>query len=271
MNFNAASGLTIGGNLSIESSPNVNISAGATLETKGDLTINSTDISLGANVTTDGGTLMLNGTASVTDSIVLDSGSGDLTVTGALLATTNGTHDVTINSGGTAKIGGAVGNATAASDLFFANLTTDAGGTTEFNGNIFAAEQVFNDDIVLNQGTSTNLTAGGVNATFNGNVDAESSDIVLDFTTTAIDGSKWSNLAELTVNADTGGTIGLSGTITSSGSQTYNGAVQLDGDTTLDGGFALNLAQGVVGNSKNLVLDFISQPTSLAGNFTGIN
>ena len=50
----------------------------------------------------------------------------------------------------------------------------------------FAAEQVFNDDIVLNQGTSTNLTAGGVNATFNGNVDAESSDIVLDFTTTAL-------------------------------------------------------------------------------------
>ena len=271
VNFNAASGLAIGGNLSIESSPNVNISAGATLETKGDLTINSTDISLGANVTTDGGTLMLNGTASVTDSIVLDSGSGDLTVTGALLATTNGTHDVTINSGGTAKIGGAVGNATAASDLFFANLTTDAGGTTEFNGNIFAAEQVFNDDIVLNQGLGTNLTAGGVNATFNGNVNAESSNIVLDFNTTAIDGSKWSNLAELTVNADTGGTIGLSGTITSSGSQTYNGAVQLDGDTTLDGGFALNLPQGVTGNSKNLVLDFTSQQTSLAGNFTGIN
>ena len=164
-----------------------------------------------------------------------------------------------------------MGNATAASDLFFANLTTDAGGTTEFNGNIFAEEQVFNDDIVLNQGLSTNLTAGGVNATFNGNVNAESSDIVLDFNTTAIDGSKWSNLAELTVNADTGGTIGLSGTITSSGSQTYNGAVQLDGDTTLDGGFALNLAQGVTGNSKNLVLDFINQPTSLAGNFTGIN
>ena len=271
VNFNAASGLAIGGNLSIESSPNVNISAGATLETKGDLTINSTDISLGANVTTDGGTLTLNGTASVTDSIVLDSDSGDLTVTGALLATTNGTHDVTINSGGTAKIGGAVGNATAASDLFFANLTTDAGGTTEFNGNIFAAEQVFNDDIVLNQGLSTNLTAGGVNATFNGNVDAESSDIVLDFNTTAIDGSKWSNLAELTVNADTGGTIGLNGTITSSGSQTYNGLVQLDGDTTLIGGFALNLPQGVSGNSKNLVLDFINQPTTLAGNFTGIN
>ena len=84
-------------------------------------------------MTTDSGTLTLNGTASVTDSIVLDSATGDLTVTGALLATTNGTHDVTINSGGTAKIGGAVGNATAASDLFFANLTTDAGGTTEFN------------------------------------------------------------------------------------------------------------------------------------------
>ena len=271
VNFNAASGLAIGGNLSIESSPNVNISSGATLETYGDLTINSTDISLGANVTTDGGTLMLNGTASVTDSIVLDSGSGDLTVTGALLATTNGTHDVTINSGGTAKIGGAVGNATAASDLFFANLTTDAGGTTEFNGNIFAQEQLFEDDIVLNQGLSTNLTAGGVNATFNGNVNADSSDIVLDFNTTAIDGSKWSNLGELTVNADAGGTIGLNGTITSSGSQTYNGAVQLDGDTTLIGGFALNLPQGVSGNSKNLVLDFINQPTTLAGNFTGIN
>ena len=143
VNFNAASGLTIGGNLSIESSPSVNISSGATLETEGDLTINSTDISLGANVTTDSGTLTLNGTASVTDSIVLDSAAGDLTVTGALLATTNGTHNVTINSGGTAKIGGVVGNATAASDLFFANLTTDAGGTTEFNGNIFAQEQVF--------------------------------------------------------------------------------------------------------------------------------
>ena len=109
VNFNATSGLSLGGNLSIESSPNVNISSGATLETEGDLTINSTDISLGASVTTDSGTLTLNGTASVTDSIVLDSGSGDLTVTGALLATTNGTHDVTINSGGTAKIGGCGG------------------------------------------------------------------------------------------------------------------------------------------------------------------
>ena len=123
---------------------------------------------------------------------------------------------------------------------------------------------------MLNQGLSTNLTAGGVNATFNGNVNADSSDIVLDFNTTAIDGSKWSNLGELTVNADTGGTIGLSGTITSSGSQTYNGAVQLNGDTNLTGGFALNLPQGVSGNSKNLVLNF-SQPTSLAANFTGIN
>ena len=270
VNFNAASGLSLGGNLSIESSPNVTIGSGAALETFGDLTINSTDISLGADVTTKFGTLTLNGTASVTDSIVLQSGTGDLTVTGALLATTNGTHDVTLSSGGAAKIGGAVGNATAASDLFFANLTTDAGGTTEFNGNIFAQEQVFNDDIVLNQGLSTNLTAGGVNATFNGNVNAESSNIVLDFNTTAIDGSKWSNLGELTVNADAGGAIGLNGTITSSGSQTYNGAVQLDGDTTLVGGFALNLA-GVVGNSKNLVLDFINQPTSLAGNYTGIN
>ena len=71
---------------------------------------------------------------------------------------------------------------------------------------------------------------------------------MLDFTTTAIVGSKWSNLGELTVNT-TGGTIGLSGTITSSGSQTYNGAVQLDGDTTLDGGFAVNQPQGVSGNS----------------------
>ena len=58
VNFNATSGLSLGGNLSIESSPNVNISSGATLETEGDLTINSTDISLGASVTTDSGTLI---------------------------------------------------------------------------------------------------------------------------------------------------------------------------------------------------------------------
>ena len=104
---------------------------------------------------------------------------------------------------------------------------------------------------MLNQGLSTNLTAGGVNATFNGNVNAESSNIVLDFNTTAIDGSKWSNLGELTVNADAGGAIGLNGTITSSGSQTYNGAVQLDGDTTLVGGF---LTIGSVNHNAVLVI-----------------
>jgi hypothetical protein len=266
VNFTSTSGLELHGNLSVVS-PNVTIGSGATLETEGDLTINSTDISLGANVTTDSGTLTLNGTASVTDSIVLDSGSGDLTVTGALLATTNGTHDVTINSGGTAKIGGAVGNATAAPDLFFANLTTDAGGTTEFSANIAAAYQGFNDDLVF----TNSLTASGLYATFDGTVDANDSNIVLNFTDTSqFNGASWSNLAALTVNA---GTIGLAGTIESSGSQTYNGAVKLNMDSSGDvalRGFSLTIPgviNGPGGFWPNFLIDFedTTAPTSLFG------
>jgi hypothetical protein len=291
VNFTSTSGLELHGNLSVVS-PNVNIGSGSTVETFGDLTINSTnkvslggdvrtynsgniainspDISLGADVIADsfsGGTLTLNGTASVTESIILGSG-GDLTVTGALLATANATHDIAINSFSTAKIGGVVGSGNPASGLAFRNLTTDEFGTTEFSANIAAAYQTFNDDLVF----TNSLTASGLDVTFDGTVDADDSSIVLDFTNTAkIDGSSWSNLAALTVNA---GTIGLAGTIESSGSQTYNGAVQLNmddsaGDVALRG-FSLTIPGAINGPDNdypNFLIDFedTTAPTSLFG------
>ena len=46
------------------------------------------------------------------------------------------------------KIGGAVGNGTGSATTFFNGLTTNAGGTTEFSGNVVALTQTFNDDIV---------------------------------------------------------------------------------------------------------------------------
>ena len=192
-------------------------------------------IEVSKNISTTNGSLTLNGTTSATDSITLSSGSGDLTVTDALLATTAGTHDLNLNSTGTAKIGGAVGNSTGSATTFFNNLTTNAGGTTEFSGNIVALTQTFNDDIVLNGSMSMGSmgTAAGLTATFNGNVDATNSDIQLGFVSTAIDGANWSNLASLRFE---GTEIAVQNTIQSTGDQTYDSTVNVVDNLTLDTG-----------------------------------
>ena len=192
-------------------------------------------IEVGKNISTTNGSLTLNGTTSATDSITLSSGSGDLTVTDALLATTAGTHDLNLNSTGTAKIGGAVGNSTGSATTFFNSLTTNAGGTTEFSGNIVALTQTFNDDIVLNGSMSMGSmgTAAGLTATFNGNVDATNSDIQLGFVSTAIDGANWSNLGSLRFE---GTEIAVQNTIQSTGDQTYDSTVNVVDNLTLDTG-----------------------------------
>ena len=72
---------------------------------------------------------------------------------------------------------------------FFNGLTTNAGGTTEFSGNVVRPHQTFNDDIVLNgsMNIGNTTTNAGLSATFNGQVDATNSNIQLGFVITAID------------------------------------------------------------------------------------
>ena len=241
---------------------------GANWSNLGSLRFEGTEIAVQNTIQSTGDQTYVS-TVNVVDNLTLDTGSGDLNISGPLLATTAGTHDVNINSTGTAKIGGAVGNGTGSATTFFNGLTTNAGGTTEFSGNVVALTQTFNDDIVLNGsmnmgGTTTNA---GLSATFNGQVDATNSTIQLGFVSTAIDGANWSNLASLRFE---GTDIGLQNTLQTTGGQTYNATnpVHLDGDTILVGE-TLSIANGLDGQAKNLVLNF-TQTTTLDGSFANI-
>ena len=229
-------GLRVNGPIEIYGgTPIIDGEIASTAEGQSVLVQGASGIEVGKNISTTNGSLTLNGTTSASDSITLSSGSGDLTVTDALLATTAGTHDLNLNSTGTAKIGGAVGNSTGSATTFFNSLTTNAGGTTEFSGNIVALTQTFNGDIVLNGSMSMGSmgTAAGLTATFNGNVDATNSDIQLGFVSTAIDGANWSNLGSLRFE---GTEIAVQNTIQSTGDQTYDSTVNVVDNLTLDTG-----------------------------------
>ncbi|MEQ9671623.1 CHAT domain-containing protein [Coleofasciculus sp. G2-EDA-02] len=94
------------------------------------ITLNSTSINLNANITTEGGGIAFNADkVELSNDVTLNSGSNPIGFQG----TVDGNHDLTILSSGTITFGGAVGSATPLD-----TLTTDAGGITQFQGNVTA-------------------------------------------------------------------------------------------------------------------------------------
>ncbi len=120
----------------------------------GNVTFNSTE-------STNGGNFVVTGTTTAgglgNNALVISSGAGNVTLTGAVNATTPGGQSLTVLSSGATIFGSSIGGTTPLS-----TFTTDAGGTSSFGGSVSVA------------GTATDSTTPLLNigdpATATGNV-----------------------------------------------------------------------------------------------------
>ena len=208
------------------------------------------------------------------DTILTSSGNGNLT----FASTLDGPSALTLNTGGVTVFNGAVGGTTP-----LASLTTDAAGSTQFNGGtiITSGAQIYNDPVLL--GANTSVTSG-TNVFFGSTVDGPfnlslGADNLLTFNA-AVGGI--SPLTSLTTLA--GGTLQINGgAVTTSAVQTYGNAVSLGAaavltstnagnitfNSTLDGLFALTVNTGgttAFNGQVGAVSPLASLTTDAAGN-----
>ncbi|MEQ9552422.1 MAG: CHAT domain-containing protein [Coleofasciculus sp. G3-WIS-01] len=116
------------------------------------ITLNSTSINLNANITTEGGGIAFNADkVELSNDVTLNSGSNPIGFQG----TVDGNHDLTILSSGTITFGGAVGSTTPLD-----TLTTNAGGITQFQGNVTANRLNLQDPVDVLSNLS--LTAAAI-------------------------------------------------------------------------------------------------------------
>ncbi|MCT7981309.1 CHAT domain-containing protein [Laspinema olomoucense] len=120
------------------------------------------DVILGLNpitLTSGDGPITLTGEVNGNQSLILDAGIGDISINGAIGGVTP-IADLSANSTGTTSFGGSI-NA--------ASVTTDAGGTTQLNGDVTTTGemgQVYEDNVL----TPGNLTLTGDELSFGGTV-----------------------------------------------------------------------------------------------------
>ena len=93
----------------------------------GNVTFNSTE-------TTNGGNFTVTGTTTLGNSTTINTGAGNATFTGAVNATAAGQQGLTVNSTGATTFGSTIG-----ATIPIGSLTTDAGGTSSFGGNVTTA------------------------------------------------------------------------------------------------------------------------------------
>ncbi|MDE2342295.1 MAG: filamentous hemagglutinin N-terminal domain-containing protein, partial [Betaproteobacteria bacterium] len=200
---------------------------------------------LNANITTTKGGLTFDGNTILGAGITLNTGSGNITFNGSV----DGNAALAITSTGTTTFGGAVGSATALTNL------SVSGGTTVLKGNVnTSGAQSYGGAVTLN-GDAT-LSAGSGNLTFNGAVNDANAAGTDSLTVTTSGTTQFSStvgaskaLAGLAVS---GATV-LKGNVTTSGTQSYGGSLAVNATSTLK---TTNSAITVTG------------PTTLGGNTT---
>ncbi|MCC3415647.1 MAG: CHAT domain-containing protein, partial [Microcoleus sp. PH2017_02_FOX_O_A] len=265
---NGSSNLTVNGG-----SGNITFSgAVGTISAIGNLTANSTGTTTfntvsSASVTTNAvGTTILKGNVITTgpqtygDAVTI---ANNPILSGSAVTFNNnvdGTGDLTVNSGsGNITFSGAVGAASAIGNLKAnsqgitafnqtvkaASLTTDAGGTTQVKGNVTTTNpQTYNDAVTI----ANNPILSGSELTFNNTVDGGS-----DLTVKAASGNvtftsaigKTTPLTSLTANSKTS----LGGSVTTTGGQTYADAVTIANNPILAGtDITFNKTVDVAGN-----------------------
>ncbi|MEQ9373368.1 MAG: CHAT domain-containing protein [Coleofasciculus chthonoplastes F3-SA18-01] len=198
------------------------------------ITLNSTTTNLNANVTTEGGGIAFNtDSVELGNDVTLNSGSNPIRFQG----TVDGNHDLTVSSSGTTTFEGAVGGSTRLN-----SLTTDAGGITQFQGNVTANRLNLKDrvDVLSNLSlTATEIVLNGIlTGTDNGAITLNAATTTLNsnITTTGSDirflGDKVNLGADVDLNTASGN-INFSGSVEgdralrlfSSGTTTFSGAV----------------------------------------------
>jgi hypothetical protein len=90
------------------------------------VTFNSTE-------TTNGGTFTVTGSTQLGDNVTINASNGAVAFQGTVVGTTAGGQFLVVNSTGQTSFGSTVGTAL----IPISKLTTDAGGGTSFNGNVF--------------------------------------------------------------------------------------------------------------------------------------
>ncbi|MBX6366728.1 MAG: filamentous hemagglutinin N-terminal domain-containing protein, partial [Rhodospirillales bacterium] len=201
----------------------------------------------GGTTVLDGGSVTTTGDQIYADSLTLGANTV-LTSTGGgtiALAAVSGARRLDVHTAGTTRFGGAVS---------VAELTTDAGGTTEVAGGtiITSGRQTYGDDVSL--GADAVLTSTGA-----GDIDLGPS--VTGTHALTIDTAGTTVLRDLDVGSletKGGGTTSLSGSVTTTGGQAYGEDVTVDGDSVLTstGGGEIAFA-GTVGSAgaKSLAVD----------------
>jgi hypothetical protein len=178
--------------------------------------------------------------------LTVDAGTGNITFTGAVGATTP-LGAILAESTGTTRFN---------STVVAASLETNAGGTTQLNGNVTTSGiQTYNDNVRID--SPLELTAADDDITFAGTVDsqpAEANDLTVDagtgnITFTGAVGATTplgAILAESTgttrfnntvvaasLETNAGGTTQLNGNVTTTAAQEYNDNVRIDDNITL--------------------------------------
>ena len=263
-NINLNSAYAVGAeDFIITNSGELKIVPAATIGVVGDFLQNGTgNVTIGGNIT-NASSITFAQAVTVSDPISLTAKNGDI----LFQNTVDGSQNLTLNSGtGNVTFSDAVGSNIPLGNLAvnssgttsFANtvnatsLTTDAGGTTQINGNITTTETqnygdvvaIANNPILTGNGVTFNSTLDGNsdltvnssagNVTFN---DAVGSNIPLG--NLAVNSSETTSFAN-TVNAtslttDAGGTTEINANITTTETQNYGDAVAIANNPILTG------------------------------------
>ncbi|HEY9830793.1 MAG TPA: CHAT domain-containing protein, partial [Stenomitos sp.] len=217
------------------------------------ITLNGGTTTLNYNISTQGGNITLGNNILLGGDITLNSGGGNITFNGAV----NGGQVLTVNAGaGTTTFNGKVGE-TAPLNL----LTTDAGGTTQFNSNVTANQLVFNDPVQV----LSNLALTATQMTFGSTVSGTGTDLILqplipsqNFTLSAA-GTFQDGFRSLTIGRNNG-----SGLITLNGNITFNDPVTLLAPT----GAGSILATGTLTGLGNAAISLNANQDIKIGNIT---
>ncbi|MEG3884415.1 filamentous hemagglutinin N-terminal domain-containing protein, partial [Microcoleus sp. herbarium19] len=279
--FNTQGAITVKQNQSIAGTDNASIA------------LNATTNNLNGNITTQSQNIIINGDATVGNNVLVGTGNsagGDILFKNNI----NGSGNLTLETGtGKIEVQGAIGNTTKlgnvtvnsfAKTTFSAveanSFTTNAGGTTELNGNVTTTNaQTYGDAVTI----ANNPVLAGNAVTFNDTVNGDSNLTVnggagnVKFTGAIGNNSA---LKDLTVNStgttafsqtvkaqslttDAGGITEINGNITTTGAQTYGDAVTVANNPILNGS-SITFSKTVDGNS-DLTLNAGSGSISVGG------
>ncbi|MCU0541210.1 MAG: CHAT domain-containing protein [Oscillatoriaceae cyanobacterium Prado104] len=255
--------------------------AGGKTELKGNVNTSGSQtysdaVRIANNPILTGSNITFNSTVDGSSNLTVNSGTGNITFSGAVGGNST-LGDLTANSSGTTAFHNAVRAA---------SLTTNSGGTTQLKGNVnTSGSQTYSDAVRI----ANNPILTGSNITFNSTLDGSSNLTVNSETgnitfSGAVGGSN--PLGDLTANTsgttafnnnvtaaslttDAGGTTQLKDNVNTSGSQTYSDAVRIANNPILTGS---NITfNSTVDGSSNLTVNSGTGNITFSGAVGGSN